>query len=84
MLFFRCFSRADLLRRAWFCHRHAMELRRRGRAYAAAHRQSHRYDDATRAIRMHHGARTMTRQRDELLAQLRAITPKGKTSSRKI
>lgn len=71
-MIFRCHKRADLLRRAWFCHRHGLRLLRDARRFAALHRYTHDYRDAVRSERMRYGARAMFRRRDEFLALLRS------------
>lgn len=71
-MFFRCCRRAELLRRARFCHAHGLRLLRDARRFAAIHRYTHDYRDALRSERMRYGARVMFRRRDDFLAQLRS------------
>lgn len=73
---FHCRRRADLLRRAWCCHRRAIELRRLSARRLCDYRYTNDPRDLNLAHRWAYGVRTMQRYRDELLAELRAITPK--------
>lgn len=73
---FPCFRRADLLRRAWFCHQRSIELRRLSARRLRDYRYTQDPRDLTLAHRWAYGVRTMQRYRDELLAELRAITPR--------
>ena len=71
-----CHRRAGLLQRAWFCHRRAQELRRLSARRMHDWRYTKDERDLNLAHRWAYGVRTMQRYRDELLAELRAITPK--------
>lgn len=76
MILFRCHQRADLLRRAWFCQRRGLELRKLSARRHRDYRFTHDPRDLQLAQRWAYGAGTMFRYRDELLAQLRDITPR--------
>ena len=73
---FPCLRRADLLRRAWFCHRRAMELRRLSDRRLRDYRYTNDPRDLNLSHRWAYGVRTMQRYRDELLSELRSITPR--------
>ena len=73
---FPCLRRADLLRRALFCHRRAQELRRLSARRLRDYRYTNDPRDLNLAHRWAYGVRTMTRYRDELLSELRSITPR--------
>lgn len=71
-----CYRSGELLRRALFCHRRAQELRRLSARRLRDYRYTNDPRDLTLAHRWAYGVRTMQRYRDELLAELRAITPR--------